>query len=54
MAQIKTFTWTNASSAVARDQDVGFVVAEATTVDTTNAFVTELSVWSYNVSTNSS
>tara|TARA_R110002096_G_scaffold48903_1_gene129381 strand:+ start:2836 stop:3432 length:597 start_codon:yes stop_codon:yes gene_type:complete len=36
MAQIKTFTWTNASSAVARDQDVGFVVAEATTVDTTN------------------
>lgn len=36
MAQVKTFTWTNASSAVARDQDVGFVVAEATTVDTTN------------------
>ena len=36
MAQIKTFTWTNAGTAVARDQDVGFVVAEATTVDTTN------------------
>jgi hypothetical protein len=36
MAQVKTFTWTNAASAVARDQDVGFVVAEATTVDTTN------------------
>lgn len=36
MAQVKTFTWTNASSAVARDQDVGFTVAEATTVDTTN------------------
>ena len=36
MAQIKTFSWTNAGTAVARDQDVGFVVAEATTVDTTN------------------
>ncbi len=36
MAQIKTFTWTNAATALARDQDVGFVVAEATTVDTTN------------------
>tara|TARA_R110000868_G_scaffold300583_2_gene561006 strand:- start:5546 stop:6142 length:597 start_codon:yes stop_codon:yes gene_type:complete len=36
MAQVKSFTWTNAASAVARDQDVGFVVEEATTVDTTN------------------
>ena len=36
MAQIKTFTWTNAGTAIAREQDVGFVVAEATTVDTTN------------------
>jgi len=36
MSQIKTFTWTNAGTALARDQDVGFVVAEATTVDTTN------------------
>ena len=36
MAQVKTFTWTNAASALARDQDVGFVVAEVTTVDTTN------------------
>jgi hypothetical protein len=36
MAQVKTFTWTNAGTALARDQDVGFLVAEATTVDTTN------------------
>jgi hypothetical protein len=36
MAQVKTFTWTNAAAALARDQDVGFEVAEATTVDTTN------------------
>lgn len=36
MAQVKVFSWTNASSAVARDQDVGFVVAEATSVDGTN------------------
>jgi hypothetical protein len=36
MAQVKTIKWTNAASAVARDQDVGFTVAEATTVDTTN------------------
>lgn len=36
MAQVKTFTWTNAAAAIARDQDVGFEVAEATTVDTTN------------------
>jgi len=36
MAQVKTFTWTNAATALASDQDVGFTVAEATTVDTTN------------------
>lgn len=36
MAQIKTFSWTNPSSAVARKLDCGFVVAEITTVDTTN------------------
>ena len=36
MSQVKSFTWTNAGTALARDQDVGFVVAEATTVDTTN------------------
>ena len=34
--QQKSFTWTNAASAVARKQDVGFVVAEALTIDTTN------------------
>ena len=36
MAQIKTFSWTNPAAAVARDLNVGFVVAEITTVDTTN------------------
>jgi len=36
MAQIKTFTWTNANPAVARNLDVGFTVAEITTVDQTN------------------
>jgi len=36
MAQVKTFTFTNANPALARNQDVGFVVAEVTTVDTTN------------------
>jgi len=36
MAQVQTYTWTNANPAVARNQDVGFEVAEATTVDTTN------------------
>lgn len=36
MAQVRTFTWTNAAAAVARNQSVGFEVAEATTVDTTN------------------
>lgn len=36
MAQIKTFSWTNANPAVARNLDVGFTVAEITTIDTTN------------------
>lgn len=36
MSQVETFTWTNANPAVARNQSVGFKVAEATTVDTTN------------------
>jgi len=43
MAQMRTFTWTNASTALARDQDVGFVVAEVTTIDTTNG-----GVWMWN------
>lgn len=36
MAQLKTFTWTNANPAVARNLDVGFTVSEITTVDVTN------------------
>lgn len=36
MAQIKTFSWTNPNPAVARDFNVGFEVAEITTVDVTN------------------
>jgi len=36
MAQIKTYNWTNANPAVARDQDVGFTVAKITTIDITN------------------
>ena len=36
MTQTKSFTWTNAGTALARDQDVGFLVEEAITVDTTN------------------
>ena len=36
MAQIKTFNWTNANPAVARDLNVGFEVAEITTIDVTN------------------
>lgn len=36
MAQIKTFSWTNANPAVARNLDVGFLVAEITTIDITN------------------
>lgn len=36
MAQIKTYSWTNANPAVARNQDVGFTVSEITTIDITN------------------
>lgn len=36
MAQIKTFSWTNPNPAVARNLDVGFTVAEITTIDITN------------------
>lgn len=36
MAQIKTFSWTNPNPAVARNLDVGFEVAEITTIDITN------------------
>lgn len=36
MAQIKTFSWDNPNPAVARDLDVGFTVAEITTIDVTN------------------
>jgi len=36
MAQVKTFSWTNPASAVARDFNCGFTVAEATSVDRTN------------------
>lgn len=36
MAQIKTFSWTNANPAVARNIDVGFTVDEITTIDITN------------------
>jgi hypothetical protein len=36
MSQIKVFNWENANPAVARDIDVGFVVAEITTIDITN------------------
>lgn len=36
MAQIKRFSWTNPSTAVARNLDVGFTVAEVTTIDVTN------------------
>lgn len=36
MAQMKSFSWTNPASAVARNLDCGFEVAEATTVDVTN------------------
>lgn len=36
MAQIKRFSWTNPASAVARDLNVGFEVAEITTIDVTN------------------
>ncbi len=36
MAQIKTFSWTNPASAVARNLDVGFEVAEVTTINVTS------------------
>lgn len=36
MAQIKRFAWTNPNPAVARNLDVGFTVAEITTIDITN------------------
>jgi hypothetical protein len=36
MAQIKTFSWTNPNPAVARNLDVGFTVAQITTIDVTN------------------
>lgn len=36
MAQIKTIPWTNPNPAVARDLEVGFTVAEITTIDITN------------------
>lgn len=51
MAQIKTFSWTNANPAVARNLDVGFTVAEITTIDTTNGgswqWVTGMAAASY-------
>jgi hypothetical protein len=36
MSQLKTFSWTNPATAVARNLDCGFTVAEITTVDVTN------------------
>jgi hypothetical protein len=36
MAQIKTFSWTNPSTAVARNLDVGFEVTEITTINKTD------------------
>lgn len=36
MAQVKTYTWTNASTAVARNQSVGFYIDRITTIDITN------------------
>jgi hypothetical protein len=36
MSQVKTFTWTNAASAVARNLDCGFAPVEITIVDKTN------------------
>ena len=34
--QCKSFSWTNPAAAVARDLDVGFTVAQITTIDITN------------------
>jgi len=36
MSQMKTIKWTNPAGAVARNESVGFAVAEVTTTDTTN------------------
>jgi len=36
MAQVKTFSWTNPSTAVARNLDCGFEVAAIETIDVTN------------------
>ncbi len=36
MSQMKTLGWTNPNPAVARRENIGFTVAEITTVDTTN------------------
>lgn len=36
MSQMKTVSWTNAASAVARNQSVGFAVSKVTTIDVTN------------------
>ena len=36
MAQIKSFSWTNPASAVARNLDVGFEVTEVTTINVTD------------------
>ena len=36
MSQLKTYTWTNAASAVARNQLVGFYISRVTTIDITN------------------
>lgn len=36
MAQMETYSWTNANPALARNQSVGFEVAEITIVDVTN------------------
>ena len=36
MAQVRTFSWTNANPALARNIDVGFTVTRITTVDITN------------------
>jgi len=36
MSQSRSFSWTNANPAVARNLDVGFTVAKITTIDVTN------------------
>lgn len=51
MAQIKTFAFTNANPAVARNIDVGFTVTQILTIDTTNGgsweWVTGMAAASY-------